>query len=205
MSETIYFSKVEFTEYIGRPRINPDSIMLLNIPERELSYQVFKYKRSMPAIVGEKNCSLGSDRQFKMSVAKGGKIISNSFTDNRGVLLEDDIETEVVFSYGIKIPKLRMNELLFYCNALDFEPYRDRTPEFFDEGVIGYRDEVSMRFRGITNSHIPLLELSMNYYYDEEHIWPTERLYRYLVKSYFEHDKKLKGRGPHYGSLSLFC
>ena len=29
----------------------------------------------------------------------------------------------------------------------------------------------------------------MNYYYDEEHIWPSEKLYRYLIKKYFEGNK----------------
>ena len=44
----------------------------------------------------------------------------------------------------------------------------------------------------------------MNYYYDEEHICPSEKLYRYLIKKYFEGDKKLHGWGPSYGEGSLF-
>lgn len=77
--------------------------------------------------------------------------------------------------------------------------------EMGEEGYIGYRDEVDLYFRAVTDSYIPLLELSMGYYYDEEHIWPSERLYRYLVKTFFEGDKRLRGWGPTYGGFSLFC
>ena len=63
-----------------------------------------------------------------------------------------------------------------------------------DEGYIGYRDEVQMCFRGVTDSYIPLLELPMNYYYDEEHIWPSEKLYRYLVTNFLEKNNKTKSR-----------
>ena len=61
-----------------------------------------------------------------------------------------------------------------------------------DEGYIGYRDEINTYFTGITNSYIPKLDLPMDYFYDEEHIWPSEKLYRYLVKTFFEGNKKLK-------------
>ena len=37
MADTVYFSKIEYCEVIGYG--NTTSIMLLNIPEQELSYQ----------------------------------------------------------------------------------------------------------------------------------------------------------------------
>lgn len=203
MSEPIYFSKVEFVEYRGTPDLVCDKIVFLNVPERELSYQVLEYKYPSPAIVRVKSVNVAG-HQFTDTLGKGAKYIRNPYTNNENVLICDDMEPEVLFSYGMKIPQKRMSELLSYCNALDFEPYRGRKPELSDEGVIGYRDEVGMRFRGITNSNIPLLELSMNYYYDEKHIWPTEKLYRYIVKTYFENNTDLKDQGPHYGGLSLF-
>ena len=73
-----------------------------------------------------------------------------------------------------------------------------------DEGYIGYRDEINTYFTGITNSYIPKLDLQMDYFYDEEHIWPSEKLYRYLVNTFFECNKKFKKYGPHYGAGSLF-
>lgn len=76
--------------------------------------------------------------------------------------------------------------------------------EMGEEGYIGYRDEVQLYFRAVTDSYIPLLELPMDYYYDEKHIWLSEKLYRYLVKTYFEEDIKLRGWGTTYGGFSLF-
>ena len=51
MSEKVYFSKVEFKEYIGY-RLN--SILLLNLMDGSLAYQVYKAERKIhaPAIVG---------------------------------------------------------------------------------------------------------------------------------------------------------
>lgn len=97
-----------------------------------------------------------------------------------------------------------MKILLPYCNALDFEPYRDRKMQMGEEGYIGYRDEVRLHFRAITDSYIPMLELPMEYYYDEEHIWPSEKLYRYLVKTFSEKEKKLREWGLSYGREALF-
>jgi hypothetical protein len=67
-----------------------------------------------------------------------------------------------------------------------------------DEGYRGYRDEVHLYFTAISDSYIPKMELPMHYYYDEEHIWPSEKLYRYLVRTYFE-GKKLRRWSPTYG------
>ena len=44
----------------------------------------------------------------------------------------------------------------------------------------------------------------MDYFYDEEHIWPSEKLYRYLVKTFFERNKKFRKYGTVYGAGSLF-
>ena len=73
-----------------------------------------------------------------------------------------------------------------------------------DDGYIGYRDEVQMPFRAISNSHIPLIELPMDYYYDEQHIWPSEKLYRYLLTTFFENNRKTEKWITSYGGFSLF-
>lgn len=50
----IYFSKVEFRETIGLSEYSSGSIMLLNIVDRELSYQRYKVKQTGASlIVGE--------------------------------------------------------------------------------------------------------------------------------------------------------
>ncbi len=198
----VYFTKVEYREVIGHG--NTSSILLLNIPEKELSYQVFNWKRQMPAIEGIRTEKIG-EYEWSDSIALPAVKMRNGKTNFKAEILADDVyEQEVVFSHAINITDEQMEELLPYCDAAEFEPYRDRKMSMNDEGFIGYRDEVHLYFRAITDSYIPLLELPMEYHYDEEHIWPSEKLYRYLVKNFFEGNKKLKGRGPTYEGLSLF-
>lgn len=72
-----------------------------------------------------------------------------------------------------------------------------------DEGFIGYRDEIKVSFCGVTASYIPYIELPMNYYYDEKHIWPSEKLYCYIYQTFLNNDKKLKKWVMGYGALSL--
>lgn len=198
----VYFTKVEYREVIGYR--NTSSILLLNIPEKELSYQVFNWKRQMPAIEGIRTERIG-EYEWNDSFAMPAVKMRNGKTGFKTETLVDDAyEQEVVFSHAINITDEQMEELLPYCDASDFEPYRNRKMSMDDEGFIGYRDEVHLYFRAITDSYIPLLELPIDYYYDEEHIWPSEKLYRYLVKKFFEGNKKLKGKSPTYGGLSLF-
>lgn len=198
----IYFSKIEFVESLGYGI--QKSIMLLDLEQGELSYQVLKRKmRNMPAIEGL--MTLGSERySYVYEFGKPARKVKCGKNGFKGELISSEEEVyELVFSYGIKLSGKQLTTLLPYCNALDFEPYRGREMDMKDEGYIGYRDEVSMHFTAITNSYIPKLELPMDYYYDEAHIWPSEKLYRYLVKTYFT-DKKLRQYGPVYGRCSLF-
>ena len=120
------------------------------------------------------------------------------------VIKDESYKPEIVFFYAIKLTNEQMEKLLPYCNALDFEPYRNREMKMGEEGYIGYRDVVRLYFKAITDSYLPMLELPMEYYYDEKHIWPSEKLYRYLVKTFFEGKKELCGVGPTYGDFSLF-
>ncbi len=67
---------------------------------------------------------------------------------------------------------------------MEFEPYRDREMSMDDEGYCGYRDEIMVKFVGVTDSYIPKMEWDIQYYYDKEHIWPSERLYHYVLSKY---------------------
>lgn len=202
MEEKVFFSKVEFKEYIGY-RLN--SILLLNLVDGTLAYQVYEAEKRIhaPAITGvETEEFMG--HTWESDIRKPAMRMRNGKTSFKSVLLVDDIDDkEVVFSYTHKFSEQEMKELLPLCNALDFEPYRDRKMSMNDEGYCGYRDELSLYFKGITDSYIPKIELPMNYFYDEEHIWPSEKLYRYVMKK-FMNDKKLKNRVVSYGGLSLF-
>lgn len=179
MGRPIYFSKIEYKEYIGY-RLN--SIMLLNIVEKTLSYQMYKLKPQMPT-----------------------KIMRNAKTGFKAKVLATELyEQEVIFSYGIHLSETDMEKVLPLCDALKFESYRNKEMRMSDEGYIGYRDEAMLYFTAITDSYIPKLELPMSYYYDEEHIWPSEKLYRYLIKTYFENNEETKYFFTTYGGFSLF-
>lgn len=200
--EPIYFTKVEFMEAIGY--VNHTSTILLNLPMKELSYQVFRYKRRMPAISGDTTIH-DDNHEYSYSFGVPAKVIKSGKNNFEKQVIEDDAwEQDVEYSYGIKLTDEQMEQLLPYCNALDFEPFRGKKMSMDDAGYIGYRDEVSVRFKAITDSYIPEIELPMYYYYDEEHIWPSERLYRYLIKTYFENNSKIKAHKPVYGGFSLF-
>ncbi len=201
MEKPIYFSKVEFQEYIGITRKN---CLLLNLLEKELSYQVFNYKKQMPTIQGIE-FEEWYGKEYSYDISYPARIVKNEKTNFQPKLFKtEQYEQEVVFSYGIKLTDEQVSKLLPYCNALDFEPFRNREMSMKDDGYVGYRDEVQMRFRAITNSHIPLIELPMNYYYDEQHIWPSEKLYRYLLTTFFENNKKTEKWITSYGGFSLF-
>lgn len=202
MSQPIYYSKVEFREETGHGRRT--NIILLNLPAKELSYQTFCYKQRMPVTQENTTMQLRSG-QYTFDTSSPAMYISNEKTGFKPRLLKcDALEQEVVFSYSIKLTDEQYKKLLPYCKALDFEPYRNRKMSMDDEGYVGYRDEVRMYFSAVTDSPIPMLELPMCYYYDEAHIWPSEKLYRYLVKNFFDSNLALKDYNIPYGGLSLF-
>lgn len=97
MENVIYFSKIEYREVIGYG--NTASVILLDILERELSYQVFDWKKQMPAIEGkwnENGCSYGiTDPVKKIRNAKTG------FEPR--MVREEAYHREVVFSYAMKL------------------------------------------------------------------------------------------------------
>ncbi len=189
MKNAIYFSKIEYREARGE---HTSSIILLNIPEQELSYQEFAWKKQMPSIEGLHTETWGGNIcSYKTAVP--AKRVKNAKTAFKSQLFKDDeFEQEVVCSQAFKLNGNQMKDLLPYCNALDFEPYRNKKMEMDDEGYICYRDEVKLHFKAITDSYIPLLELPMDYLYDEGHIWPCEKLYRYLIKTFFETKNQLE-------------
>lgn len=199
----IYFSKVLFEETCGGYEW-PKRVTLLNLVEKELSLQLIGLKYQMPAGIKTETVTIGN-YTYNMEHYIPAKILKSAKNDFKPQFLEDKIFTEEVsFSWAIKLTEEQMEELLPYCNALEFEPYRERKMSMDDEGYIGYRDEISTYFTGVTDSSLPLLELPMDYYYDEAHIWPSEKLYRYIIKTYYEGNKKLRNKAPCYGGGSLF-
>lgn len=202
MSKAVCFSKIEFTEVIryGNPY---NSVLGLNLVEQELSYQVFQWKRAMPAIQGYKTEILAG-HEFSENVSYPAKVIRNEKTGFKPRVLKcDNLEPEVIFSYGRKLSKTEYDKICSLCVVDDYLPFREKEMSMDDEGYVGYRDEVCLYFCGITDSYVPIIQLPMSYFYDKEHMWPSERLYRYLITQLFEHDKKLKGWYMPYGGCSL--
>ncbi len=185
MTDKIYFSKVFFVEKSGLSTIL--SVLTVDLDQGEMSFQRFarRGKRQMPG-----------GRKIELFYYDGelidiwdndvpARMIRSGRNNWKAVCLETDTEREINFSKGIKLDDNEVNELRKYCNAEEFEPYRNRKMSMDDEGFIGYRDEITMEFYGITNDYIPFLHLPMHYFYDEKHIWPSERLYRYINQKYY--------------------
>ena len=201
MDKPIYFSKIEFCETIGYG--NPSSVIILNIPTRELSYQVFDWKYQSPAIQGIE-AEKFNEQILSYDTGYPAKWITSDKTNFKPTLFKDEhYKQEVIFSYAIKLNEQQMEKLLKLCNASEFESFRNKQMIMGEDGYCGYRDGVRVRFIGITDSHIPKIELPMDYYYDDEHIWPSEKLYRYIITHIFDKQKKMKGWYTSYGGFSL--
>ncbi len=200
----IYFSKIEFTEKLFNCKGVRCGRILVNIPEKEFSYQISKYKMQTPATKVLRTEKFG-DITHSFYEPVPVKVIKDTHTGFKNrMLLDERFEEEVIISFSKKLNEKQMKDLLPYCNALKFEPYRNKKMSMEDDGYIGYRDEMSLSFCAMTDSYIPMLELPMNYIYDEVHIWPSEKLYRYLTKTYLPNMKQLRQYGYPYGSRSLY-
>lgn len=191
----VYFSKIEFHDSYwmfqnGMPVWGDEKIIFLDLQNQELSVQVIRTGQDLSNRVysTEAGWRLGYSNEevkhlIEMRVGKNG--IQHVQAQ------AEDASSKVIFSKGIKLTDKQMKGLLPYCNALDFEPFRNREMSMDDPGYRGYRDEVTMWFRGITDSYIPKIELPMDYLYDEKHTWPSERLYQYIWENFLRDNKKL--------------
>lgn len=115
MDKPIYFFKIEFKNNFIK---DCEETMLLNLVEKELSYQLVRRHQK---------------------------------------------DERIVFSYGIKIKDDDLPELLQYCNAFDFEPYRNIDESMELNGSCGYRDCWGIVFTGISNSYLPIFKNKYGY------------------------------------------
>ena len=148
----IYFSKIEFDirqwKLYKECSITEDALVFLNLPQQELSFQIMETRWNP-------SCNTYLKQVFK-------RVGKNGIQQVR--VPADDHSSEIVFSKGIRLTDAQMNDLLPLCNALDFEPFRDRElAEYW-----GGRDIRGMWFWGITDSYLPKLELRMECW-DEKH------------------------------------
>lgn len=188
------FTKVQFKEYWPQ---GLRSILLLNISEKVISYQQYsmsiakEYAPDIPVIEGVEfrkygNSIIDIDTSRPARVMKNGK---NGFKTQ--LIGTEKYVYDVINSYSMKLSDEDIANILPYCDASDFEPFRDKEMDMKDPGYIGYRDEINMHFEGITDSYIPYMKLPMDYFYDEAHEWPSEKLYRVLLELISVSDKKM--------------
>ena len=88
MSEKVYFSKIEFREYIGYAL---NSILLLDLVEGTLAYQVYEAEKRIhaPAITGvETEEFMG--HTWESDISKPAMRIRNGKTGFKSVLLVDE-------------------------------------------------------------------------------------------------------------------
>ena len=184
----IFFSKIEFHDSAwmfrkGMPVWGDEKIIFLDLPKQELSVQVIRtgqdfsnavYKAEIGWRLGYPNEEV--KQMVNMRVGKNGI--------QHIQVQANDTSSKVIFSKGVKLTDEQMKGLLPLCNALDYEPFRNRKMSMDDPGYRGYRDEHTMWFRGITDSYLPKIELPMDYVYDEKHTWPSERLYGFIRQNW---------------------
>ena len=205
--ESVYFTKVEFLRQAAGGRIV--SSILLNLPLGELSYQEHAYTRWMPAIrivhapyagVRRSRANLTPQEErrveaWRTTLAEDhvpARILRSGKTGFRPVTLPVSGERETIsFSVGFRLTPAQRQELLPYCNALDFEPFRGK-PVPTAEGCGG---EERLILRAVSDSPLPLLTLPVPLSHNEAQPWPGERLYRYLMKQFFGTSKALRRRG----------
>ena len=188
--EPVYFSKIQFRQtawMYKHQRIawGEERCIFLDLVNKELSYQLIKTGHDMASRIYtyETSYMLGIPNDDNRPT----RIIHNGKNGETSVKVFADVEnTQVVDSRGIRLTDAEMEELLPYCNAIDFEPYRGREMSMDDPGYRGYRDEISITFTGITDSYIPKIDLPMDYIYDKKHEWPRERLYEYIYEHFME-------------------
>lgn len=190
----IYFSKIEFREALWmykneRPAWGDERRIFIDLVNKELSFQVLRTGPDMASRIYtyETSYMLGvpEDENRPTRIIHYGK---NGQTSVK--VFADITNTNVIDSRGIRLTDEEMTDLLPYCNAIDFEPYRGREMSMDDPGYRGYRDEITVTFTGITDSYIPKLDLPMDYVYDKKHEWPSERLYEFIYEKYIERLQK---------------
>ena len=207
----IYFTKVQFDSWLWREFEGEERTLLLDLVNKELSYQVFKTFDKTSAIIDsypaleEFIFTDGTKIQYYPSgLHSSGVYMKNEKTNFKPIFLHElPIGKKLIFSYGTELTEYEISLLKPYCDTNEFEKYRNRKMKLDEEGCIGYRDEINMEFCGISNSHLPIIKLPMDYYYDEKHIWPSEKLYRYVCENIISKNKILR-KYIKYGSYSLF-
>ena len=102
-----------------------------------------------------------------------------------------DDDNRIILSHGIRLTDEDMERILPYCRVKEFEPYRSDN-RFLDSSQYISESEAAMNFKGITDSHIPMIKIAMSSFHTKNRRYPNERLFEFLVKNYIKTVRKLK-------------
>lgn len=209
MGDSIYFTKVEFRRYEGFDGIISNYV--LDLVNKELVYQIFGEKKNpTPAamafgttydVVHGHLMEWGPDDVIYRLVVELNSNFPHPFSDIRSgktnfkanFVKQEEYDREVKLSKGLRLSDDDIAGLLPYCNALEYEGYRNRIPSMNDLGYRGYLDGQELYFIGVSDSYLPVIMLPMYYAYDKKHIWPCEKLYEYMMANFsgrLEKEKK---------------
>jgi len=141
----------------------------------------------MPAIKIEKSLDLGEGDTISIDMSSPAKVVRNEKTGFKSQLIKNEqYEEKVVFSYGIKLTLKQIEDLLPYCNALEFEQYRNKNMSK-EELFCVCTDGRDIRFKAMSDSYLPIIELPLDYGYEAVY-----KLYHYINMTFFKGNKELK-------------
>lgn len=92
---------------------------------------------------------------------------------------------KIIYNYAIGLSGLERIRLLPYIISANFKPCASNEVNWRKAKLIGYRDEISIIFRAISQDGRPLLIYNMSAVYRDWFNYPTDKLYDYLVKRFF--------------------
>lgn len=135
---------------------------------------------------------MGSKCYTKFGMRAGGKlrfaINCNLVMKELSYIFKNCIDEEINF-IAIQLTYDDIELIKPYISVGDFEKYRNVSRHVSrDIVLLSYLDGWTMEFEGISESEIPIIRLSSDYYgYDMQP--PVEKLYKFLVDEYFSKNK----------------
>lgn len=97
---------------------------------------------------------------------------------------------EVTEAIGFKLNKSEINSLLPLIIWDEYEKIRDVS---YDAGLQGYRDGWGYKFWCLSESGDPILQIYMDYLFDENNLPPYEKLLSWICENY-KYKKSLKNK-----------
>ncbi len=113
---------------------------------------------------------------------------------NTGMIIED---------HAMYLSEKNLSKLFNYIKVDDFDVYRNQNFGKKKE-IIGYRDGISIKFKGISQDGNPILIYEMDNVYKDWYNSPADKLYDFISKEYFS-DKKYKRCYISSGLMSFVC